>query len=136
MSAIIGLRDGVSAAVPYSPAKEKAATRGVYRSRSPPMRLRDLLSGARVKLLLAECMAFATLLIARRIGSIMGWNPSPSSSVSSPSRKMAWHSTDMVIGGQCGGWVLTVWWSPKQHFFIGSTWICTPIRCPHLFMIM
>lgn len=85
MSAILGLRDGVSAAVPYSPAKEKAATRGVYHSRSPPMRRRHLLSGARVKLLLAACITFATLLIAGRIGSIMGWNPSPSSSVSSPS---------------------------------------------------
>lgn len=84
MSSIIGIRDGASSAdVPYSPAKEKAATRGgVYNSR----RIRLLLGGAKVKLLLAACMAFALILFAGRVGSIMGWNPNPSSSVSSPSR--------------------------------------------------
>ncbi|XP_077245525.1 glycosylinositol phosphorylceramide mannosyl transferase 1-like [Tasmannia lanceolata] len=67
----------------YSPAKEKAAARGLYRSPVLIHRCRKVL---KVKLLLAICVIFAVFVIAGRTGSLMGWNPHPSSSVSSPSR--------------------------------------------------
>ncbi|XP_019055162.1 PREDICTED: glycosyltransferase family 64 protein C4-like [Nelumbo nucifera] len=91
MAAIIGARDNISAGDSglYSPAKEKAATRGVYSSRSPLLlrRIRQLLGAAKVKLLLALCIFFAVIFISSRIGSLMGWNPHYPSSVSSPSRR-------------------------------------------------
>ncbi|RWR80930.1 glycosyltransferase family 64 protein C4-like protein isoform X1 [Cinnamomum micranthum f. kanehirae] len=90
MASIIALRDGVSALAGssdlYSPAKEKAANRGAYHSRPLLRRIRSSLGGAKAKLLLAAGTAFALLLIAGRVGLLMGWNPNPSTSVSSPSR--------------------------------------------------
>lgn len=92
MASIIALRDGVSAPACssdlYSPAKEKAANRGAYHSRPLLRRIRSSLGGAKAKLLLAAGTAFALLLIAGRVGSLMGWNLNPSSSVSSPSRSV------------------------------------------------
>ncbi|XP_058086854.1 glycosylinositol phosphorylceramide mannosyl transferase 1-like [Magnolia sinica] len=91
--AAIGMRDGISIAVGssscdlYSPAKEKAATRGVYNSRSPLLwRARKLLGATKLRFLLAACVAFAVLLIASRASSLMGWDLHASSSISSPSR--------------------------------------------------
>ncbi|KAL6003825.1 hypothetical protein ACLOJK_004371 [Asimina triloba] len=97
MATIIGMRDGILVASAnsssssscdlYSPAKEKAATRGVYNSRSPLLwRARNLPGAAKLKLLLAACVVFALFLIAGRLGSLMGWDLHQASSVSSPSR--------------------------------------------------
>ncbi|KAI8029301.1 Glycosyltransferase family 64 protein C4 [Camellia lanceoleosa] len=90
-SALVAVR-GAAAAVDsdglYSPAKEKAANRGVYSGRSPLLhrRLRQLLDGPRVKLLLFLCLLCLLVLFASRLDSLMGWNPHYSSFVSSPSR--------------------------------------------------
>lgn len=42
----------------------------------------------------------------------------------------------MEDGGQFGGWVLIAWFFQKLHFFTGSTWIYTLMRCPHQFVTM
>lgn len=94
MSTLIGIRADDSAACTaqsgglYSPAKEKAANRGAYSSRSPLLlrRGRQLLRIAKVKTLLAFCFLGFVFLAASRLSSFMGWNPHYPSSVSSPSR--------------------------------------------------
>uniref|UniRef100_A0A5B7BCA8 Glycosyl transferase 64 domain-containing protein n=1 Tax=Davidia involucrata TaxID=16924 RepID=A0A5B7BCA8_DAVIN len=91
MSTLIATRDdALTAEVDglYSPAKEKAANRGVYNGRSPLLhrRIRQLLGGARVKLLLSLCFLCLVFWFTSRLGSWMGWNPHYPSSVSSPSR--------------------------------------------------
>ncbi|KAK9291365.1 hypothetical protein L1049_019311 [Liquidambar formosana] len=97
MSTLIGIRDGLSPVTApgdgdlgglYSPAKEKAANRGAYISRSPLLlrRVRQFLVATKVKLLLAVCIICVLLFFSSRIGSSMRWNPHYPSSVSSPSR--------------------------------------------------
>lgn len=99
MAALMGTRDAVLAlgsvggnsGGPYSPAKEKAATRGgAYNGRWSAVsvrRIRVVLgAAAKVRILLAACGVFAFFLIVGRIGSLMGWDPHPPSSVSSPTR--------------------------------------------------
>ncbi|KAK6125943.1 hypothetical protein DH2020_040332 [Rehmannia glutinosa] len=71
----------------YSPAKEKAANRGVYGGRLPLLRrLRLFIGGAKYKLLLLFCLLTSLCLLSSKISSFMGWNPHYPSSVSSPSR--------------------------------------------------
>ncbi|XP_026664705.2 glycosyltransferase family 64 protein C4-like isoform X2 [Phoenix dactylifera] len=111
MAAIMGLRDATSVAaaatsagagaiasvdstiagLPYSPAKEKAASRGFgYPSRaSLPLlllRSRKLAGLVKARVLLVACVLLALFLVSRQVGPLMGWNYQPSSSVSSPSR--------------------------------------------------
>jgi hypothetical protein len=92
MSNHIGIRDNDSSAERngglYSPAKEKAANRGAYSSRSPLLirRARQLLGAAKVKTLLGLCFLFFVVLATLRLPSFMGWNPHYPSSVSSSSR--------------------------------------------------
>jgi hypothetical protein len=95
MSIHIGIRDNDASATDaerngglYSPAKEKAANRGVYSSRSPLLlrRVRQLLAAAKVKTLLGLCFLCFFVLATSRLRSFMGWNPHYPSSVSSPSR--------------------------------------------------
>ncbi|KAF5959132.1 hypothetical protein HYC85_000341 [Camellia sinensis] len=89
-SALIAIRDAAAAVDSdglYSPAKEKAANnRGVYSGRSPLLhrRLRQLLDGPRVKLLLFLCLLCLLVLFASRLDSLIGWNPHYPSFVSSP----------------------------------------------------
>ncbi|XP_043718255.1 glycosylinositol phosphorylceramide mannosyl transferase 1-like [Telopea speciosissima] len=93
MAAIIGLREvvlngaGLNGGL-YSPAKEKASTRGIYNIRSPFLlrRIRQLLGVGKFKLLLVFCFFLTLLFFGLKIGSFMGWNPHYPSSVSSPSR--------------------------------------------------
>ncbi|PSR93390.1 Glycosyltransferase family 64 protein [Actinidia chinensis var. chinensis] len=73
----------------YSPAKEKANNRGVYGVRSQIFRrrVRQLIGGPRVKLLLSLCILSFFVLFSSRIGTFKSWNPHASSSASSPSRR-------------------------------------------------
>ncbi|XP_030531912.1 glycosylinositol phosphorylceramide mannosyl transferase 1-like [Rhodamnia argentea] len=89
-----------------SPAKEKAATRGLYSGRWPLLlwRLRHPLCGAASKLRLLSCVVVLGLflLVGSRLNSFMGWNFHHPSSVSSPSR---------------GGYtVLINTWNQNNHF--------------------
>ncbi|KAG6716775.1 hypothetical protein I3842_04G065000 [Carya illinoinensis] len=92
MSTVIGIRDAASSSDVngglYSPAKEKAAIRGAYSSRSPLLlrRARQLLAATKVKVLLGLCTLCIVVLVNSRLSSLMGWNPHYPSSVSSPSR--------------------------------------------------
>ncbi|PON69974.1 Exostosin, C-terminal [Parasponia andersonii] len=101
MSTIIGIRDGglagptavAAAAIDangglYSPAKEKAATRGAYTSRAPLLvrRLRHLLAAAKLRLLIGICIFCVVCFVTSRLSSLMGWIPHDPSSVSSSSR--------------------------------------------------
>ncbi|XP_059452787.1 glycosylinositol phosphorylceramide mannosyl transferase 1-like isoform X1 [Corylus avellana] len=95
MSIHIGIRDNDASTTDaerngglYSPAKEKAANRGVYSSRSPLLlrRVRQLLAAAKVKTLLGLCFLCFFVLATSRLRSFMGWNTHYPSSVSSPSR--------------------------------------------------
>ncbi|XP_068650739.1 glycosylinositol phosphorylceramide mannosyl transferase 1-like [Aristolochia californica] len=93
MATMIGIRDGLSAPsgvnAPYSPAKDKAANRGAYISRSTPLlrRVRVFVgAAAKVRILLGACVVIALMLIIARAGSLMGWNPHSTSSVFSSTR--------------------------------------------------
>ncbi|GFZ15308.1 nucleotide-diphospho-sugar transferases superfamily protein [Actinidia rufa] len=91
-STLITIRDrAADAGGLYSPAKEKANNRGVYGVRSPLFRrrVRQLIGGPRVKLLLSLCIISFFVLFSSRIGTFKGWNPHASSSASSPSRLVA-----------------------------------------------
>ncbi|XP_058205532.1 glycosylinositol phosphorylceramide mannosyl transferase 1-like [Rhododendron vialii] len=72
----------------WSPAKEKAASRGVYGGRSSLLyrRFGLLVGGARTRLLFSLCAVSFLVMFSSRIGPFMGWNPDYPSSVSSPSR--------------------------------------------------
>lgn len=87
MSTLIGIRGDANDGL-YSPAKEKAANRGAYISRSPLLlrRVRQLLVLAKVKVILGLCALCVVVLLTSRLSSFMGWNPHHPSSVSSPSR--------------------------------------------------
>ena len=87
MSTLIGIRGDANDGL-YSPAKEKAANRGAYISRSPLLlrRVRQLLVLAKVKVILGLCALCVVVLLTSRLSSFMGWNPQYPSSVSSPSR--------------------------------------------------
>ncbi|KAA8539844.1 hypothetical protein F0562_026536 [Nyssa sinensis] len=91
MSTLIALRNDALTAhgdALDSPAKEKAANRGVYNCRSPLLlrRIRQLFGGARVNLLLSLCFLCLVFWFTSRLGSWMGWNPHYPSSAYSPSR--------------------------------------------------
>ncbi|KAK9983197.1 hypothetical protein SO802_032722 [Lithocarpus litseifolius] len=90
MSTLIGIRgeDANSIDALYSPAKEKAANRGAYSSRSPLLlrRARQLLGGAKLKVFLGFIALCVAVFVTSRLSSFMGWNPHYPSSVSSPSR--------------------------------------------------
>ncbi|PON90235.1 hypothetical protein TorRG33x02_138850 [Trema orientale] len=105
MSKIIKIKDGglasltaVAAAaidangVLYSPAKEKAATRGAYTGRAPLLvrRLRHLLAAAKLRLLLGLCIFSFAVFVTSRLSSSMGWIPHDPSSVLSSSRCESW----------------------------------------------
>ncbi|CAI9092147.1 OLC1v1027322C1 [Oldenlandia corymbosa var. corymbosa] len=89
MSTLVAIRDAaLNSGGDYSPAKEKAATRGVFNGRSPLLhrRIKLLLGGFKFKLLI--CFAFLSIVVwfSSKIGPFMEWNPHPDSSVFSPSR--------------------------------------------------
>lgn len=90
MSTLIGIRgeDANSIDALYSPAKEKAANRGAYSSRSPLLlrRARQLLGEAKLKVFLGFFALCVLVFVTSRLSSFMGWNPHYPSSVSSPSR--------------------------------------------------
>ncbi|KAK7840164.1 glycosyltransferase family 64 protein c4 [Quercus suber] len=90
MSTLIGIRgeDANSIDALSSPAKEKAANRGAYSSRSPLLlrRARQLLGEAKLKLFLGFFALCVVVFVTSRLSSFMGWNPHYPSSVSSPSR--------------------------------------------------
>ncbi|CAK9161031.1 unnamed protein product [Ilex paraguariensis] len=92
MSTLIAIRDvalnGGDTDALYSPAKEKAANRGVYNGRSPLFyrRIRQLHGGAKIKLILSLFLLGVFVWFTSRLGSFMGWNPHYPSSVSHPSR--------------------------------------------------
>ncbi|BBN69810.1 Nucleotide-diphospho-sugar transferases superfamily protein [Prunus dulcis] len=90
MSAIIGIRDAgptgaVASAIAaadmnggiYSPAKEKAAARGVYTGRSQLIRrLRSLVCAAKLKLVVCVVIFSVVVLVtSSRLSSVMGWVP-------------------------------------------------------------
>ncbi|KAJ7970052.1 Glycosyltransferase family 64 protein [Quillaja saponaria] len=72
----------------YSPAKEKAANRGVYNVLSPftILRAKRLLGAAKLKLFLCFSVLCIILFLSSRLSSWMGWNPHYPSSVYSPTR--------------------------------------------------
>ncbi|KAL5570126.1 hypothetical protein UlMin_026701 [Ulmus minor] len=101
MSTIIGIRESGVAAVSsatldangnggfYSPAKEKAATRGAYPSTRSPIllrRLRHFLIAVKFRLLLGVCIFCVAVFVISSLSSFMGWIPHHPSSVSSASR--------------------------------------------------
>ncbi|XP_010930291.1 glycosylinositol phosphorylceramide mannosyl transferase 1 [Elaeis guineensis] len=91
VSASAAALDATIAGSPYSPAKEKAASRGLgYPSRASfpllLLRSRKLAGYAKARVLLVACVLLALFLVSRQVGPLMGWNYQPSSSVSSPSR--------------------------------------------------
>lgn len=72
----------------YSPAKEKAASRGVFIGRSPLLHRRIKQSLGDVKFKLLFCVFFLAVLVwfSSKIGPFMGWHPHYPTSVSSPDR--------------------------------------------------
>ncbi|GAB4826015.1 hypothetical protein Ancab_008883 [Ancistrocladus abbreviatus] len=80
--------DGKGGGAFYSSAKEKTANRGaVYSCRSPILRwLRQPIGAAKFNTLVIVCTICSVVFFSPKIGSLMGWNLDPSSSVSSPSR--------------------------------------------------
>ena len=147
MSTIIGIRDGsltgstavataASAAIEangclYSPAKEKAATRGAaYTSRAPLLlrRLRHLLAAAKLRLLLCLCIFCVVVFFTSRLSSLMGWIPHHPSSVSSSSRYESMvFSTISWIGflGFCPFYLKNLNfgdWNELGYYYLRPTW--------------
>ncbi|KAL6960283.1 lactose synthase [Sarracenia purpurea var. burkii] len=88
-STLIAIRDGAADADGMcSPAKEKAANRGVYSGRSPLLhrRVRQIFGAPRVKLLLSLFVLSSVVLFTSRLGSLISRSPQNPSSVSSLSR--------------------------------------------------
>ncbi|XP_027110421.1 glycosyltransferase family 64 protein C4-like [Coffea eugenioides] len=89
MSTLIAIRDAaLTAGGEYSPAKEKAANRGIYNGRSPLLhrRVKQLLGGLKFKLLFCLSLLCLVVWFSSKIGPFMGWDPDLSSSISVPNR--------------------------------------------------
>lgn len=88
MSTIVAIRDAALTGGEYSPAKEKAASRGVYNGRSPLLhrRIKQFVGGFKFKILIFVGFFGFYFWLSSHVGSFMGWNFPPDSSVSSPSR--------------------------------------------------
>ncbi|KAL3521470.1 hypothetical protein ACH5RR_019619 [Cinchona calisaya] len=86
---IIAIRDAaLTAGGEYSPAKQKAANKGIYNGRSPLLhrRIKQLLGGLKFKLLFCLSLICLVFWFSSKIGPFMGWNLDLPSSVSNPSR--------------------------------------------------
>lgn len=102
VSASAAAFDATIAGLPYSPAKEKAASRGLgYPSRTSLalllLRSRKLAGSAKARVLLVACVLLALFLVSRQVGSLMGWNYQISSSVSPTSRFLTLLSTSCLF---------------------------------------
>lgn len=89
MSNLIAIRDAaLTAGGEYSPAKEKAANRGIYNGRSPLLhrRVKHLLGGLKFKLLFCLSLLCLVVWFSSKIRPFMGWDPDLSSSISAPYR--------------------------------------------------
>lgn len=88
MSTLIAVRDAAVTGGEYSPAKEKAANRGVYNGRSPLLhrRIKQSLGGIKFKLLFCLFFLGAFVWLSSKITPFMGWHPHSPSSISSPTR--------------------------------------------------
>ncbi|CAI0403699.1 unnamed protein product [Linum tenue] len=86
-STLIGIRDDTVDGL-YSPAKQKAANRGNYTSRSALFlrRAPQLLAAVKFKLLLAFSLLCLAIFLSSKLSSFMGWIPDRASLVSSPYR--------------------------------------------------
>ena len=101
MSTLVGIsgEDANSIDALYSPAKEKAANRGAYSSRSPLLlrRARQLFGEAKLKVFLGFFALCVVVFVTSRLSSFMGWNPHYPSSVSSPSRYLFSFYTSCIV---------------------------------------
>lgn len=88
MSTLIAVRDAALTGGEYSPAKEKAANRGIYNGRSPLLhrRIKHSLGGIKFKLLFCLLFLGVFVWLSSKITHFMGWPPHSPSSISSPTR--------------------------------------------------